>query len=151
MAASGTIPTGHTRLSPTTVVVMRIVGAVALLAMGGIHFFLWGWDEYDQVPIIGPLFLINAVVGVLLAVAICVVPGRLLAIAATLSALFDLGTLFALLVSIFWGLFGVHESFQYTIVTTTVIVEILGVALLAVLASVASKQAGMWTWLPEKS
>jgi hypothetical protein len=151
MATSGTMPTTSRRVTPTTLLVMRILGAAALLAMGGIHFFLWGWDEYDQVPIIGPLFLINAVVGVLLTVAVCVVPGRMLAITATLSALFDLGTLFALLVSIFWGLFGVRESFQYSIVTSTVVVEILGVAILAALASVASKRAGMWTWLPEKS
>jgi hypothetical protein len=151
MATSGTMPASSTRVTPATMVVTRILGAAALLAMAGIHFFLWGWDQYDQVPIIGPLFLINAVVGVLLTVAICVVPWRMLAITATLSALFDLGTLFALLVSIFWGLFGVRESFQYTIVTSTVVVEIAGVAVLAVLASLASRRAGMWTWLPEKS
>jgi hypothetical protein len=150
MATSGTIP-ATTRSNPASMVVMRILGALALLAMGGIHLYMWGWKGYDQFSVIGPLFLINAIVGVLLAIAVCVVPTRMLAITATLSALFDLGTLIALLVSIFWGLFGVQESFQFMIVNVTLILEGIGVVLLAVLAAMASKRAGVWGWTPEKN
>jgi hypothetical protein len=150
MATSGTIP-ATARSNSTSLVVMRILGALALLAMAGIHLYLWGWNGYDQFSVIGPLFLINAIVGALLGIAVAVLPTRMLAITSTLSALFELGTLVALLVSIFWGLFGVQESFQFMIVNVTLIVEGIGVVLLAVLAAMASKRAGVWGWVPDKS
>src|ERR1700754_263753 len=90
-------------------VVLRILGAAGLLGMAYIQYHLWGIG-YNTVSLIGPLFLVNAIVGALLAIAVLVVPGRMLGITATLSSLFTLGTLAALLVSLFWGLFGFKES-----------------------------------------
>lgn len=127
---------------------LRIVGAALLLGMAWIHWYLWAYSSYDTVPVIGPLFLINAILGVLLAIAVCAAPGRMLAIAGALSSLFVLGTLVALLVSLWWGLFGLQESLQGPLVPVTLVVEPLGVIVLAVLAAVAARRDGMWNWLP---
>jgi hypothetical protein len=126
---------------------VRIVSAALLLGMAWIHYHLWGIG-YNTVSLIGPLFLVNAIVGVVLAIAVCAVPGRLLGITATLSSLFTLGTLAALLVSLFWGLFGFKETAAAPLLRTTLIVEAAGVIILAILAAVAAQGDGMWRWLP---
>jgi hypothetical protein len=132
-------------------VALRIAGAALLLGMAWIHWYLWAYDQYDTLTVIGPLFLINAVVGALLAIAVCAMPARMLGITATLSSLFVLGTLVALLVSMFWGLFGLSESIQGPLVRTTLVVEPLGVIVLAVLAGVASRRDGMFNWVPSRT
>lgn len=146
--ASHAMRTGTARGTVVATVALRVVGAGLLLAMGWIHWYLWAYSQYDTVPVIGPLFLINGIAGALLAIVVLVVPGRMLGITATLSSLFTLGTLAALLVSMFWGLFGLQESIQGPLVPTTLVVEPLGVIVLAALAVFATRTAGMWNWLP---
>jgi cation transport ATPase len=148
--ASHAMRTGTARANAVVTMGLRIVGAGLLLAMAWIHWYLWAYSQYDSVPVIGPLFLINAIVGALLAIAVLAAPSRMLGITATLASLFTLGTLAALLVSIFWGLFGLQESLQGPLVPTTLTVEPLGVIVLAVLAVVATRSAGMWNWLPNR-
>jgi hypothetical protein len=137
-----------TRWQPALLVGLRIVGALLLLGMAWIHYFLWQSDNYSSVNVIGPLFLVNVVIGVLLAVAVCSVPNRLLGVTSALSSLFTLGTLAALLVSMVWSLFGFRESTQGPFVKTTIAVEALGVIVLAILAAVSTRRSGMWRWLP---
>jgi hypothetical protein len=151
MATSGTMQPATTRSNPAVLWVIRIVGAALLLGMGGIHYWLYADDGYKSISIIGPLFLINAVVGLLLAIAVLAMPRKYLAITATLSALFDLGTLIALLISIIWGLFGDHESTAFTIVDVTIVVEAVGVVVLGALGAMAARRFGMWNWLPSKA
>ncbi|HEY3752270.1 MAG TPA: hypothetical protein VGL80_24060 [Pseudonocardiaceae bacterium] len=126
---------------------LRVVGAALLLGMAWIHYHLWGIG-YNTVSLIGPLFLVNAIVGVVLAIAVCAVPGRMLGIMATLSSLFTLGTLAALLVSMFWGLFGFKETTAAPLLKTTLVVEAAGVIILAILGVLAARGDGMWKWLP---
>ncbi len=145
MTTSGTVRPATTRSNVVLAVALRIVGAALLVGMAWIHYHLWGLG-YSSVSLIGPLFLTNAIVGVLLALAVLFIPGRLLGITSALSSLFTLGTLAALLVSIFWGLFGFDETFQGPLVKTTLVVEIAGVIVLALLAGVAARRNGMWNW-----
>lgn len=136
-----------TRGNLALMIVLRVIGAGLLAGMAYIHYDLWGLG-YSSVSLIGPLFLVNAIVGVLLALAVLVLPGTLLGITSTLSSLFTLGTLAALLVSIFWGLFGFHETLGAPLLKTTLIVEGAGVVVLAVLAMLAARRNGMWNWRP---
>jgi hypothetical protein len=147
MATSHTMQKTGTRGNVVFMVALRIVGAALLVGMAYIHYDLWGLG-YSSVSLIGPLFLANAIIGVLLAIAVIVMPSTLLGITSTLSSLFTLGTLAALLVSIFWGLFGFHETLGAPLLKTTLTVESAGVVVLAVLAVLAARGNGLWKWLP---
>lgn len=117
------------RTTPTATLVLRLVGAAALVAMAWIH---WHLREigFASVPTIGPLFLLNAVVGVVAAVVLLATPRRWLALVELGCGLLLLGTLGALLVSMTVGLFGFHESWDAPLVRRTIAVEAAGGALL---------------------
>lgn len=148
---SHTLRTETARGRVVLMVAMRIVGAALLLGMAWIHWYLWAYSEYDTVPVIGPLFLINAIVGAVLAIAVCAVPARLLGVTAGLSSLFVLGTFGALIVSMVWGLFGLQETVQGPLVPTTLWVEPLGFVVLGILAGLAVRFDGLLSWLPGKA
>jgi hypothetical protein len=122
---------------------LRILGAALLVGMGWIHFYLWQDDGYSTVSIIGPLFLVNAIVGVVLAVAVLGTPNRFLALVSGLSALFTLGTLGALLLSLTVGLFGFTESSAAPLFRSTLWVESGGVVVLAILCALAVSFVGI--------
>lgn len=149
MTTSETSRPATTGWQPALLIALRVLGGLLLLGMAWIHYFLWQSDDYSSVNVIGPLFLVNVVIGVLLAAAVCSVPNRLLSVTAALSSLFTLGTLAALLVSMVWSLFGFRESTQGPFVKTTVAVEALGVLVLAILAMLSARRTGMWSWLPD--
>jgi len=112
-------------LSP---VIWRILSAVALLAMAGIHLYL----VFDGVGgVLGFLFVLNAIGGLVLAIAMLAAPRRLLAIASVLSLLFIVGTLLALILALTVGLFGITETLDFTLVPTTLVVEPAGIIVLA--------------------
>lgn len=148
--ASHTMRSDNARVSFAVMVALRVVGAGLLATMGWIHFYLWAYGGFGE-GLVGVLFLINGIVGGLLAIAVLFMPGRLLGITAALSSLFTLGTLAALLGSMWFGLFGFYESTQTPLVPTTLVIEPLGVIALAVLATVAARQDGLWSWLPTKA
>lgn len=109
--------------------VMRILSAVALLAAGGIHLYL----VFNGVGgLLGVLFVLNGIAGVVLAVAMVVTRGRLLQIATVLSLLFLIATLLALILALTVGLFGITETWDFMLVPETVIVESIGIVLLAI-------------------
>jgi hypothetical protein len=113
-------------LSP---IVWRILSALALLAMGGIHLYL----VLDDVGgLLGVLFVLNAIGGLLLAIAMLAAPRRLLPVASVLSLLFIVGTLLALILALTVGLFGITETLDFTLVPTTLVVESIGTVVLAV-------------------
>jgi hypothetical protein len=103
---------------------VRIVGAALLLAMALIHLKLWN-DGYRDVRWIGPLFMANAVLGVLGAVAVLGSPARWLPYAAVLGGLLQIGTLLGLLLSLTVGLFGFKETWG-GLVLPTILVEAAG-------------------------
>jgi hypothetical protein len=123
---SGYVHAGPSGLLSLTV--WRILSALALLAMGGIHLYL----VFDGVGgVLGVTFVLNAIGGLLLAVAM-LAPRRLLPLASVLGLLFIVGTLLALVLALTVGLFGITETLSFTLVPTTLVVESIGVIVLAV-------------------
>jgi hypothetical protein len=109
--------------------VMRVLSAIALLATGGIHLFL----VIDGVGgILGVLFVLNAIAGIGLGVGMLVLRGTLLMLASVLGLLFLIATLGALLLALTVGLFGITETWDFTLVPEAVIVESIGIVVLAV-------------------
>src|SRR5215211_1949962 len=76
----------------------RLVGAALLVAMGWIHLHLYN-TGFRTVATIGPLFLLNAVLGAVAALVVLVVPRRWLGWASLVGAVLQAGTLGALLLS----------------------------------------------------
>jgi hypothetical protein len=112
-----------------SLVVWQLVSAILLLVMGGIHLYL----VVDGVGgLLGVLFLLNAVGGLVLAIAMTVLRRRLLSLATVLSLLFMAGTLLALVLALTVGLFGIRESLDFQLVPATLVVESIGTIVLAV-------------------
>jgi hypothetical protein len=127
MPITETASSTRTRTASTTPAVhwaVRIVGAGLLLAMALIHLKLWN-DGYRDVRWIGPLFMTNAVLGVLGGLAVLVTPLRWLPWFAMLGGLLEIGTLIGLVLSLTTGLFGFHETWG-GLVLPTIIVEAAG-------------------------
>lgn len=109
--------------------VWQVLSAVALLAMGGIHLYL----VLDGTGgVLGVLFVLNAIGGLVLAIAVVALRRRLLLVAGVLGLLFMAGTLLALVLALTVGLFGIRSSLDYTLAPTTLVVEAIGVVVLAV-------------------
>ncbi|WP_369174900.1 hypothetical protein AB5J49_46495 [Streptomyces sp. R28] len=116
--------------------VLRLVGAGLTAAMAAIHLRLWA-EGYQDLATIGPLFLLNGVVGILLALALLITPVRGLGPVAAVTALFTAGTLGALFLSLTAGLFGFNEYIDAELVRPTLYVEAAGVVVLTTLAVTA--------------
>jgi hypothetical protein len=112
-----------------TLRVWRILSAILLLVMGGFHLFL----VFDGVGgTLGVLFVLNAVAALVLAIAMLITRGRLLRIATVLSLLFIIATLASLFLALTVGLFGIHESWTFTLVPETIVLEAIGIVVLAI-------------------
>lgn len=145
MTTSHTVEKAGARGNVALMVTLRIIGAALLVGMAWIHYDLWtesGHSNQFGLNFVVTLFLVNAIVGVLLAIAVLVIPRRMLGITSVLSSLFTLGTLVALLVSIFWGLFGYTETFSNPLVPPTIVEEAAAVIVLAVLGWLAVRANG---------
>ena len=109
--------------------VMRVLSAILLLAVGGIHLFL----VFDGVGgTLGVLFVLNAVAGIVLAIGMLVLRGRLLKLATVLGLLFLIASLASLLLALTVGLFGITEVWTFTLVPQTVVVDAIGIVVLAI-------------------
>lgn len=106
-----------------------LLGAGLTVAMGLIHLRLW-LDGYRFIPTIGTLFISNAVCSGVLAATLLVAPASLRRLVAVITALFTLGTLAGLILSLTVGLFSIHETVQAPLVPTTLIVESASVVVL---------------------
>src|SRR5438034_8711814 len=123
-------------VSHRTLTAWRLVSVITLLVMGGIHLYL----VFDGVGgLLGTLFMLNAVGALVLAIAIVVLRGRLLSLAAVLSLLFMVGTLLALVLALTVGLFGIDEVLSFRLVPTTLVVESIGTIILAVNVALMSR------------
>ena len=101
----------------------------ALLVAGSalIHLYLWA-DGYRHVPTVGPLFMAQGIVGLVLAVALIALPRTVVAV---LGASFLLASAAALLISATAGLFGFMDTLDAPWASTSLVVEAVGaVALL---------------------
>lgn len=110
-----------------------LLGAGLTAAMGWIHLRLW-LDGYREIPVIGPLFLLNVIGAALLAVGLLAAPARVRSLTAAIAAGFIATTLVALIISLSVGLFGVHESLRTPLVAPTLVVESAGVVVLTLTA-----------------
>ena len=120
---------GVSHISHRTLMAWRLLSAIVLLVMGGIHLYL---VFYGVGGLLGALFVLNAVGALVLAIAVIVLRGRLLALATLLSLLFMVGTLLALVLALTIGLFGIRETLDFQLVPTTLVVESIGTIVLVV-------------------
>jgi hypothetical protein len=117
------------------------LSALLLLVMGGIHLYLVVFSGFDG--LLGTLFVLNGIGGVVLAVAMLVARKGLLALVSVLSLIFLGGTLLGLVVALTpAGLLGIHEQIGGQLVPTTLVVESIGVVVLAVTSALALQARG---------
>jgi hypothetical protein len=109
--------------------IVRIVSALFLLAAGGIHLFMVVGGTGG---ILGVTFVLNFIAGMVLGIGMLVAPSRFLLGVTVLGLLFLLASLGALLIAMTVGLFGVQPTWDYPLVPETVILEAIGVVVLAV-------------------
>ena len=124
------------------ITVLAIVGAGLTVWSGVIHLQLWS-QGYRDISVIGPLFLVQGVASIVLALAL-VAFRRVFLLAA--GALLMAGTGLGLLLSATVGLFGYQESLAITDAQTSLMVEFTGAAVLAGAAAVlaaARPRAGL--------
>ncbi len=107
----------------------RILSAVFLLVTGGVHLYL---VFNGTGGVLGVAFVLNAVAGLVLAIGMLALRGRYLAIATVLSLLFMIATLLALVLALTVGLMGITQTWDALLVPQTVVIESIGVVVLAV-------------------
>lgn len=88
------------------VVAVRIVAALLLLAGGAVHLDLWQ-GGYQAIPYVGPLFLLNVVLSVAVALVVLV---RMNKVTVAAGVALAVGSLTALVLSRTVGLLGFMES-----------------------------------------
>ncbi|MDN4613880.1 hypothetical protein P5G50_05380 [Leifsonia sp. F6_8S_P_1B] len=108
---------------------LRILSALVLAVTGGIHLYLL---FVGVGGLLGVLFVLNGIAALVLAVAMLVTRGALLRITTVLSLLFLIASLASLLLALTVGLFGIREVWSFTLVPETVIVESIGIVVLAI-------------------
>jgi hypothetical protein len=124
------------------------LSCVALLAwIGAVHLHLW-LEGYRQIPTDGPLFLLDAVTGLVLAAVLLAWPAPLTGL---LTAGYTASTLGALLISLTVGLFGFRESISASFVTQSLIVESITVAALLSWAILVTDRPWPRTQMPHQS
>ena len=115
------------------VTLLALAGAALLAWSGVIHLQLWS-DGYRDISVIGPLFLIQGITSIVLAVALAAFR-RLVLLAA--GAVLAAATAVGLLLSAGIGLFGYQESLAVPYAETSLVVEFTGAAVLAAAAAIA--------------
>jgi hypothetical protein len=118
--------------------VLALAGAVLLGVSAAIHFHLWS-TGYRHIPTIGPLFLLQGIAGVALAVVVAVTRR---AWATLLGAGFAAGTIAGLLLSVEVGLFGFKDSLSAPYATLSLVVESAATVVLAAATLTAVRRRG---------
>ena len=120
---------------PRQVALTLLIAAGAGLAVysGYIHLYLWGRQPYpySAIPTIGPLFLIQGIVAVVIGVLV-IVTRRFFAV--LLGAGLMVVSVAALVIDVEVGMFGFQDSWQVPYATSTLYVEIVGAVLLLIAA-----------------
>lgn len=117
---------------------LRILSAILLAVAGGIHLFL---IFVGVGGLLGVLFVLNAVAAFVLAIGMLVTRGALLRITTVLSLLFLIASLAALLLALTVGVFGIRETWDFTLVPETIIVEAIGIVVLAITTASVFRRA----------
>jgi len=130
---------------------LRVLVAAGLLGSSGVHLAVY-LDWARLAPVVGPLFLVNVVVGAVLAPTVLVWRHWLPEVAAVG---FGVATLTAYVLSLTVGFVGVTEQFTTPEELWAVITEaacvVFGAALLALRRAGAAESGRMWTVRPKRS
>lgn len=110
-------------------IVWQVLSTLSLIAMGGIHLYLV-FQGFGG--LLGILFVLNAIGGVVMALAMVATRERSLLLASVVSLLLMAGTLLALVLALVVGLFGIREQLSGELVVPTLVVESIGTIVLAV-------------------
>lgn len=103
---------------------VRVIAATALLVSAAVHLYLWGYDGYQDIDVVGPAFLLNGVGGAVIAVLVLTWRHW---IPALMTLGFGLSTLGAFITSTTVGLFGVNETWSGWAVWTAAISEVVAI------------------------
>jgi len=129
---------------------MRLLGAMAVLAVGAIHLQQYIGADYRTIPTIGPLFLLNAVASAIVGAGLILPLGRLLSarkahaaigLLALGAVLIAVGALAALFISESGGLFGFTEHGYRAAIVVAIVAEGSTVLLLGPVAAIKLVQA----------
>ena len=125
---------GRPALARTLFTLLILAGAGLTVYSGYIHLYLWGRQPYpySAIPTIGPLFLVQGIVGILLGVLV-VATRRLFAV--LLAAGFLVVSVAALVIDVEVGMFGFRDSWSVPYATSTLYWEIVGAVLLLIASS----------------
>ncbi len=96
-----------------------------------LHLHLWA-GGYRHLPTIGPLFLIQGLTGIVLAVAVVSFRRPVVAL---LGAGYLVATIAGFFVSLSVGLFGFRDTFAAPLATTSLVIEVAGVIVLSATAA----------------
>src|SRR6202034_924982 len=127
----------QSRIARWTVLALTGTGAGFLVWSAVIHLMLWS-DGYKDISVIGPLFLVQGIASIVLAVAI--VAFRWLALIAA-GAVAGVATAVGLLLSVNVGLFGYTESLTVPYAVLSLAVEFTAAFVLLVAACVLAVAA----------
>ena len=105
-----------------------VVGAVSVAVSAIIHLHLW-LQGYKHIHTIGPLFLAQAIGGIVLAVVMVAYPRFVSAVA---GALYMASTIGGLLMSATVGIFGSHDGLSVPWATSSLVIEAAGLVVLLV-------------------
>jgi hypothetical protein len=126
--ASPRTPQARSRGRQAGALLLRLACVALLVWIGYIHLHLWQ-EGYRHIPTNGPLFLLDAVTGFVLAAVLLARPRPL---AGLVSAGYSAATLGALVISLSVGLFGFRESISASYVAESLTIEtITALALIA--------------------
>jgi hypothetical protein len=106
---------------------VRLIAVAAVLVSAYVHMWEWlngGVSGYRHVHVIGPLFLVNVVAGVVIAALLLLWHHWL---APFLAAGFGASTLGGFVIAAQWGLFGDHESWQGPYIWTAAVSEAVAI------------------------
>jgi hypothetical protein len=142
----------QSRIARWTVLALTGTGAGFLVWSGVIHLQLWS-DGYKDISVIGPLFLVQGIASI--AVAVAIVAFRWLALLAV-GAATGVATAVGLLLSVNFGLFGYTESLSVPYAELSLAVEftaafvlLVGACILALAAPV--RAAGQSSPVPSRT
>ncbi|HET9858541.1 MAG TPA: hypothetical protein VFQ19_02075 [Nocardioidaceae bacterium] len=126
--AGGSIPPDGTKIflafpHVSPVMMNRTLTALGVLVSGVVHFWLW-LDGFRNIDVIGPLFMLNAAAGVVIAGAVMTWKHWLPLLVAVG---FGASTLGAFIISATVGLFGVREIFWGTAQVIAGVAELLAI------------------------
>jgi hypothetical protein len=115
-------------LAKVLITLVIVAGAVCVLGSGVIHLYLWGKQYgYRSIPTIGPLFLLQGIVSILIGL-LTLISRRVWVV--LVAAGLMVTSFIALIIAVEVGLFGFQDSWTSPYALTALYDEIVGAAVL---------------------